>query len=102
MLSRDTTRVTQAGPSWTDPLHPQHVLPRRRVIVHVGEPLARPEPEVGEADLGAVLGIVLPADNAEAVKVEVQKSEQTGTGFRLKAAGDFGGKRHLISLQSGT
>jgi hypothetical protein len=32
----------------------------------------------------------------------VQKSEQTGTGFRLKAAGDFGGKRHLISLQSGT
>ncbi|MGA8612582.1 MAG: hypothetical protein WB760_12825 [Xanthobacteraceae bacterium] len=30
------------------------------------------------------------------------KSEQTGTGFRLKAAGDFGGKRHLISLQSGT
>jgi len=32
----------------------------------------------------------------------VQKTEQTGTGFRLKAAGDFGGKRHLISLQSGT
>jgi hypothetical protein len=32
----------------------------------------------------------------------VQKSEQTGTGFRLKAAGDFGGKRHLISLQFGT
>jgi hypothetical protein len=28
----------------------------------------------------------------------VQKSEQTGTGFRLKAASDFGGKRHLISL----
>ncbi len=33
---------------------------------------------------------------------KVQKSEQTGTGFRLKAADDFGGKRHLISLQSGT
>src|SRR3979490_175935 len=32
----------------------------------------------------------------------VQKSEQTGTGFRSKAAGDFGGKRHLISLQSDT
>jgi len=32
----------------------------------------------------------------------LQKTEQTGTGFRLKAAGDFGGKRHLISLQSGT
>jgi len=32
----------------------------------------------------------------------MQKTEQTGTGFRLKAAGDFGGKRHLISLQSGT
>src|SRR5262249_50108845 len=32
----------------------------------------------------------------------LQKSEQTGTGFWLKAAGDFGGKRHLISLQSGT
>ncbi len=30
----------------------------------------------------------------------LQKSEQTGTGFRSKAAGDFGGKRHLISLQS--
>jgi hypothetical protein len=35
-------------------------------------------------------------------KIGVQKSEQTGTGFRSKAAGDFGGKRHLISLQSGT
>ena len=34
--------------------------------------------------------------------VSLQKSEQTGTGFRLKAAGDFGGKRHLISLQFGT
>jgi hypothetical protein len=34
--------------------------------------------------------------------ISVQKSEQTGTGFRSKAAGDFGGKRHLISLQSGT
>jgi len=32
----------------------------------------------------------------------MQKSEQTGTGFRSKAAGDFGGKRHLISLQSDT
>jgi hypothetical protein len=32
----------------------------------------------------------------------MQKSEETGTGFRSKAAGDFGGKRHLISLQSGT
>ena len=32
----------------------------------------------------------------------VQKSEQTGTGFRSKAAGDFGGKRRVISLQSGT
>ena len=70
MLSRDTTRITQAGPSCTDPLYPQLVLPRRRVIVH-GEPLARPEPEVGEANLGAVLGIVLPAENAEAVEVEV-------------------------------
>ena len=30
------------------------------------------------------------------------KIGQTGTGFRSKAAGDFGGKRHLISLQSGT
>jgi hypothetical protein len=35
-------------------------------------------------------------------RAAVQKSEQTGTGFRSKAAGDFGGKRHLISLQSGT
>jgi hypothetical protein len=33
---------------------------------------------------------------------DMQKSEQTGTGFQSKAAGDFGGKRHLISLQSGT
>ena len=31
----------------------------------------------------------------------VQKSEQTGTRFRSNAAGDFGGKRHLISFQKG-
>jgi hypothetical protein len=42
--------------------------------------------------------------NSEAghVSGRMQKSEQIGTRFRSKAAGDFGGKRHLISLQSGT
>jgi RNA-directed DNA polymerase len=32
----------------------------------------------------------------------LQKSEQSGTGFRSKSAGDFGGNRRLISLQFGT
>src|SRR5262245_25101264 len=32
----------------------------------------------------------------------LQKSEQSGTRFRSKAAPDFAGKRHLISVQSGT
>jgi hypothetical protein len=35
-------------------------------------------------------------------RAEVQKSEQSGTGFRSKSAGDFGGNRRLISLQFGT
>ena len=45
-----------------------------------------------------------PAERAHSAvsAARVQKSEQTGTRFRSKAAGDFGGKRHLISLQSGT
>jgi hypothetical protein len=44
----------------------------------------------------------LTEGNSPIPESDLQKSEQTGTGFRSKAAGDFGGKRHLISLQSGT
>jgi hypothetical protein len=45
---------------------------------------------------------VLSMSKQEFSRLDVQKSEQTGTRFRSKAAGDFGGKRQVISLQSGT
>ena len=50
-------------------------------------------------DKGAGGGTIVVDKSA---RPSVQKSEQTGTRFRSKAAGDFGGKRQVISLQSGT
>jgi hypothetical protein len=52
--------------------------------------------------LFAALFWLAPGSVEHARPGSLQKSEQTGTGFRSKAAGDFGGKRHPISLQSGT
>ena len=72
---------------------------RRRHIMRRARPLAAwPDARTDRRSPYSPFGSQRPADHNQSL----QKSEQTGTGFRSKAAGDFGGKRHLISLQSDT